>query len=326
VRLKAEGWRRGREHFRLNSLRLTDLVKQHALGLGFDAVGVTTADPSEHWNRYRRWLDAGHAAGMGYLHDHLELKRDPAHVMPGVRSIVVVAKNYFRGDPPTDATIPGGARVSRYAAGLDYHDTVRADLKRLLAYVQELAPGCRGRAAVDSAPLLEREMAARAGVGWIGKNTMLIRRGLGSYFFLGELLLDVDLAPDEPQPNRCGTCRRCVDACPTGALATPGQVDARQCVSCWTVEHRGELPPESSGRLQGWIFGCDLCQEACPWNRKCRATDDERFTPLPHLDPLDVRSLAALNDQAFRAAFRHSPLWRAGRDGLVRNIEAVTGA
>jgi epoxyqueuosine reductase len=310
----------------LNCGDLSSRIRQEALRLGFEAVGITTADPPEGRDAYARWLDKGYAAEMGYLHRHRALKRDLNTVLDGVRSVVVTAKNYFQPEPPTDRSVPGGARVSRYAAGQDYHDYVRADLRELLAFVQEWAPGCRGRIAVDSAPVLERDLAQRAGVGWIGKNAMLVRRGLGSFFFLGELLLDVDLAPDAPAKSSCGACRQCMDACPTGAIVEPGVVDARLCISYQTVEHRGELPADAEGRLDGWVFGCDVCQQVCPWNHKASVSADPRCQALAALDPLDVRRLAELDEAGFQRAFAGSPIRRAGREGLARNVAAVSRA
>jgi epoxyqueuosine reductase len=218
------------------------------------------------------------------------------------------------------------ARVARYALGPDYHDVLRQRLNRLLQWVQAEVPGCRGRGVVDTAPLLERDFARRAGLGWFGKNTMLIHKRLGSYFFLGALLLDLELKPDVPQETRhCGTCTACLDACPTQAFAGPGVLDARRCISYLTIELRGPIPAALREGVGEWLFGCDVCQEVCPWNRKAPAGAEPALRPRAELEALGAAELLGLSEEEFRRRFRGTALTRARRRGLLRNAAVVLG-
>ena len=251
---------------------------------------------------------------------HAEARRSPDSILPEVRSVVMVAMNYG-ADPPT-----AGARIARYARGADYHDVLRARLKQLLAWVQTQAPGCRGRGVVDTAPLLERDFARRAGLGWFGKNTMLINKRLGSYCFLGALLLDIELPPDAPHvAAHCGTCTACLDACPTGAFVGPGVLDSRRCISYLTIELRGPIPVDLRQPLGDWLFGCDVCQEVCPWNRKALPASDPALQPRPELETVDPAALLALTEEEFRQRFRGTALYRTRRAGLLRNAAIVLG-
>jgi epoxyqueuosine reductase len=217
-------------------------------------------------------------------------------------------------------------RVARYACGLDYHDVLRARLNRLLTWVQEEAPGCRGRGVVDTAPLLERDFARRAGLGWFGKNTMLLNKRLGSYFFLGALLLDLDLAPDAAHDAaHCGTCTACLDACPTAAFPGPYQLDSRRCISYLTIELRGPIPEELRPGVGDWLFGCDVCQEVCPWNRKAPAGTEPAFAPRDGREALELTRLLGLSEAEFREEFRGTALTRSKRRGLLRNAAVVLG-
>ncbi len=255
---------------------LESRLKQQASALGFARAGIASAGPAEGFDRLRDWLERGYAGEMHYLHRHAEARRHPASILPEVRSVVMLAMHHGsqpENEPEASATGKGHGRVARYARGADYHDVLRQRLKQLLAWVQAERPGCRGRAVVDTAPLLERDFARRAGLGWIGKNTMLLDRRLGSYFLLGALLLDLELTPDAGHDtSHCGRCTRCLDACPTGAFAGPGLLDARRCISYLTIELRGPIPEELRSGLGEWVFGCDVCQEVCPWNRKAPTT------------------------------------------------------
>jgi epoxyqueuosine reductase len=216
--------------------------------------------------------------------------------------------------------------VARYAQGADYHDVLRQRLNQLLAWVQTECPGCQGRGVVDTAPLLERDFARRAGLGWFGKNTMLLHKRLGSYFFLGALLLDLELRPDPPyETSHCGTCTACLEACPTQAFPEPGVLDARRCISYLTIELRGPVPPELREPLGDWLFGCDVCQEVCPWNRKAPPGTEPALQPRPDLVALDPAELLGLSEEAFRRRFRGTALTRAKRRGLLRNAALVLG-
>jgi epoxyqueuosine reductase len=296
----------------LVSATLTASVKALALDLGFDLVAVGPCEPPEHGAAFRRWIEAGHAATMGYLERRLEERLDPQRVLPSARATVCVAMNYHQGAPTDDSWKP----VARYAWGRDYHDVIGPRLERLAAHLTTAA-GARSRGYVDTGPVLERDLAARAGLGWIGKNTMLLHPTLGSWFFIGVLLTTADLAFDEPLPDRCGTCRACLDACPTGAFGAPYVLDARRCISYLTIEHRGDIDSTLHAGMAGWQFGCDICQDVCPWNRKAPVTREPAFSPRERYP--EAAALAAMDDEGIRERFRGTALLRARPSGLRRN-------
>ncbi len=254
---------------------LPSRIKDHAHALGFELVGVAPAVEADGFAHLQDWLAQGFAGEMDYMARHAAARRHPESMLPTVRSVVMVGINYKHHwtSPRNRCTHHRSlGRLSTYAGGLDYHDVLRDKLKALLEWIQQQAPGTRGRAVVDTAPLLERDFARRAGLGWFGKNTMLIDKKLGSYFFLGALLLDLALQADEPFGTaHCGTCTRCLDACPTDAFVGPYRLDARLCISYLTIEMRGAIADELRPLMGDWIFGCDVCQEVCPWNRKALA-------------------------------------------------------
>ncbi len=305
-------------------MSLADHIKSHARHVGFDRVGVAPAADADGFDRLTDWLARGYAGDMAYMHKHADARRHPASILPSVRSVVMVALNYRHqaaGRKPR-----GSARISQYAHGPDYHDVLRDKLNRLLALIQVEHPEIQGRGVVDTAPLLERDFARRAGLGWIGKNTMLIHPKLGSFFFLGALLLDADLPPDPPfEKNHCGTCTRCLVACPTDAFPSPGVLDSRRCISYLTIEHRGPIADDLRPGLENWIFGCDICQDVCPWNTKAPFTSDPAFAPRDDLIAPDLLRLLEITDADFRRQFRDTALDRTKRGGLVRNIALVLG-
>jgi epoxyqueuosine reductase len=261
---------------------------------------------------------------MKYLAAREEAYTHPRHVLDGARSLLMLGMHY-RTSLPQEAGA-GQGRVSRYAWGTDYHDVIHERLRELVAWVQQRVPTARARGVVDSAPLLEREFAQLAGLGWIGKNTMLIHKPQGSWFFLAALLLDIELDYDAvPETDHCGTCRACLDACPTDAFVAPYVLDARKCISYLTIELRESVPRELRTGMGEWIFGCDVCQEVCPWNRKTPESNEPEFAPRVGANPMDLAWLLSLDDAAFRRAFRHTPLWRAKRRGLLRNAAIVLG-
>jgi epoxyqueuosine reductase len=299
---------------------LTRSVKRRALELGFDQVAMGPATPPPHAGAFERWLDAGYAGSMSYLARTRAERVDPERLLPGARAVVAVALNYAPADEQRD-----WRPVARYARGRDYHEVMRPRLQTLAAFIDQTAgPGTRSRAAVDTSAVLERDLAARAGLGWIGKNTNLLSPELGSYFFIGIVLTTAALGSDAAQPDRCGTCTACLDACPTRAFVAPNVLDARRCISYLTIEHRGEIGEDLAEDLGEWIFGCDVCQEVCPWNRKAPPTREPAFAATEPLGPLG--ELLSLDDRAFRARFRHSALWRAKRIGLVRNVAIALGS
>jgi len=302
----------------LRDLVLTEGVKARALALGFDRVAIGRAAPPDHGDAFERWLDAGHAGTMDYLARTRAERLDPARLLPECRSVIAVALNYR---PPDD---PAWAGVARYARGRDYHTVMRPRLRRLVAFLDTAGgPAVRSRAAVDTSAVLEKDLAAAAGLGWIGKNTNLLHPTLGSYFFIGIVLTTADLHADARVPDRCGTCRACLDACPTAAFPAPYALDARRCIAYLTIEHRGPIDPELRAGMGEWLFGCDVCQEVCPWNRAApRAGDPELAPGAPPGSPAD---LVGLDDAGFRGRFGTSAISRARRAGLARNAALVLG-
>jgi epoxyqueuosine reductase len=303
----------------LTALALTQAVKARALELGFDRVAVGPAGPAEHAGRFDAWLDAGYAGSMDYLARTRVERKDPERWLPGCRSAVALALAY---GPRRDD--PSWQGVSRYARGGDYHDVIRPRLAALVDYLREAGgPDVASRAAVDTSAVLERDLAARAGLGWIGKNTNLIAVGGGSYFFIGTVLTTAALLPDGPAADHCGTCTACLDACPTQAFVGPWVLDARRCLAYLTIEHRGDVGDEWKPQMRDWLFGCDVCQEVCPWNRKAPPAREPALAPSAPLPSLE--ELLAMDEPAFRARFRGSAMSRAKRAGLARNAALMLG-
>jgi len=304
--------------------QLTQNLKREALRLGFNLAGACSAVAPPGQERFRQWIASGFAGEMRFLTDRAQAYEHPRHVLEGVRSILVLAAAYCTRPPR--ATEPGQGRVSRYAWGDDYHHVIRRRLRRLEQLHREWAPSARVRGVVDTAPIFERELGQLAGLGWIGKNTLLLNPGMGSWFFLAALLTSDVLAYDEPFPgSHCGTCRACLEACPTGALVEPYRLDARKCISYLTIELRGSAPRELRPAMGQWLFGCDVCQEVCPWNRRAAASIDRAFQPRADTDPVELAELFFLDAASWRARFRGTSLWRPKRRGLLRNAAIVLG-
>lgn len=295
----------------MNANTLTAALKEESQRLGFDLVGATPAVASRDFDHLRQWIANGYAGEMDYFANRLDAYRHPEHVIEGVRSLLMLGVNYRSVEPVEPG--PGYASVSRYAWGKDYHELIRDRLHTLADFHRQLVPSAGVRGVVDTAPLLERQFGQLAGLGWIGRNTMLINERFGSWLFLAALLSTEELAYDEPVASRCGACRACLDACPTGALVEPFQLDARRCISYLTIESRGPIPAEFHAACERRLFGCDACQNACPWNRATPSTGEPAFLPGPGMNPVELAGLAALDENAFRKRFRHTPLWRARR-------------
>lgn len=255
----------------MNRTDKTTLIKSLALEIGFDRVGITSAAPIGRVRYLRDWLADGKAGSMSYLHRNNHLREDPSQLFPDAKSVIVVAVNYYQSSPEPPADPHG--RIAMYAWGKDYHIVVKDMLKKLIAKMHDaIDEEFRARPCVDTVPILERELAERAGVGWIGKNTLVMHEDIGSYFFLGEVVTSLDLEPDTPATDHCGSCTACLDACPTDAFPAPYEMDASRCISYLTIEHREEIPDEFHNGIGDWIFGCDICQQVCPHNRKAPTT------------------------------------------------------
>lgn len=309
----------------LNLSSLTAELKARAAAAGFVLAGVCPAADAAGYPKLQEWLASGYAGQMHYLTNRVEAYQHPRHVLSSVRTVLMLALPYRTEEPRACET--GEGRISRYAWGPgDYHDVIHDKLHDLADWLREQHPGAECRGVVDSAPLLEREFAVLAGLGWIGKNTLLLNMPAGSYFFLAALLTNLDLEIDQPfVTDHCGTCRACLDACPTNAFPQPYVLDATRCISYLTIELRDAIPAELRPGLGDWLFGCDVCQDVCPWNHRAPLTGELAFQPRADENPVDLIELFTLDDAAFRARFRHSPLWRSKRRGLLRNAAIILG-
>jgi epoxyqueuosine reductase len=298
-------------------------LKRRALELGFDAAGIARVEPLEDREHLERWLARGFHGEMAYLARNAEKRGDPRRVLEDCRSVLCVALCYEpQRDEDRDRRM---GRIARYAVGEDYHRVMGEKLEALCESAREAAPGARALWYVDTGPVLERAWAERAGLGWTGKHSGLLSRQMGSWFLLGEVLLDLELEPDRRADHHCGTCRSCIAACPTGAIVAPYQVDARLCISYLTIELRGPIPRELRPAIGDHLFGCDICQEVCPWNRFASEGREARLAALPALARQTLEGFLTLDEAGFRALFAHSPIRRARRAGFLRNVCVVLG-
>ena len=309
---------------------IKDRLVALATEIGFDACRVAACDPPPHAEEFRQWLRDGRAGEMHYMGRGEEKRSDPQLVLPGARSVVVLAMNYWQGAkqereagsfPYSGKSATG--RIARYAWGDDYHEVIENKLKTLDSFLRD-AGGVQ-KCYVDTGPVLERDYAAQAGVGWHGKSTMLIDGRLGTWFFLAEILTTLELPSDPPQKDRCGSCERCMDACPTSAITGPHQLDARRCISYLTIELKTSIPVEFRPMIGDRIFGCDACLDACPWNRFAEASRETAFAARSTTVGMVLRDYLALSDEAFRALFRNSPIRRIKRRGFMRNVCVALG-
>jgi epoxyqueuosine reductase len=304
---------------------LKQTIKDKARQLGFVLAGVTIPEPPPHYTAFEKWLAQGHHGTMGYLATERSRARraDPRRILPECKSILVLATSYFPPSPERRRDV-AKTRIASYARGEDYHDVLPTRMQELIQFIEEQVGGSvRNRYYTDTGPILERDLAQRAGLGWIGKNTCLINPKQGSYFFLSEILLDLELEPDLPfTTDHCGTCTRCITACPTQCILPDRTLDARRCISYLTIELKDDIPVELRGKIGNWIFGCDVCQMVCPWNRFAPEGDpafEETQPPQPLTEEL------ALSPQAFNQRFKHSPVKRAKRRGYLRNVAVALG-
>ncbi|MFL5330677.1 MAG: tRNA epoxyqueuosine(34) reductase QueG [Gemmataceae bacterium] len=298
---------------------LESQLKQYAREIRFSLVGIAAAGPADHFDRFEAWLDQGYQGQMAYMQDQAEARRRPDAILPDVRSVIMLGMDDDQQveSQPGDHPIPKHpAKVARFARGGDYHQVLWDRLRQIQVWLERAMPGCRTRGVADSAPLLEREFARRAGLGWFGKNTMLINKHRGSFILLGAVLTDVKLKPDEAHERaHCGTCTACLEACPTDAFPAPGVLDARKCISYLNIEVKGPIPEQHRKDLGDWLYGCDICQDVCPWNRKAYGGPDV----------YEAEEILALTPDEYNRRFRHTTMHRAKRRGLARNAAIILG-
>lgn len=297
----------------------TQFIKATAHQLGFSFCGISKAEfLSEEAPRLEAWLRRGYQGKMGYLENYFDKRLNPTLLVPGAKSVVSLLYNYY---PARDLADAHKLKVAKYAYGEDYHFVVKDKLKLFMHEIQETIGEVHGRAFVDSAPVMERTWAKKSGAGWIGKNSLLLNREAGSFFFLAELIIDLDLEYDGPVKDYCGTCTACMDACPTDAISDPYVVDGSKCISYFTIELKDEIPSELKGKFQNWIFGCDICQDVCPWNRFAKPHRESRFDPSTEFQNIRADDWKDLTEEVFQKVFKHSPLKRTKFEGLKRNIK-----
>jgi epoxyqueuosine reductase len=308
----------------ISRAELKQRLVSFAREIGFDSCRVAACGSAPHAEAFRNWLNEDGHGEMGYMERGEEKRCDPKKVLPDARSIVVLAKNYFQGGAVhRNAAAAKTGRIARYAWGDDYHDLIESKLDKIDEFLREF--GGQQKCYVDTGPILERDHAAEAGIGWHGKSTMLIDEQLGTWFFLAEVLTTLELPPDEPVPDRCGTCERCIKACPTGAITAPHRLDARRCISYLTIELKGSIPLELRPLIGNRIFGCDDCLDACPWNRFAQVSREAAFSARPSTVGMPLRDYLSLSDDEFRVLFRNSPIKRIKRRGFLRNVCIALG-
>lgn len=307
----------------MNSKRShTQFVKETATRLGFEYCGIARAHRlDDDARRLEQWLSKGMHGSMKYMENYFDLRVDPALLVPGARSVITLLKNYY----PSHQQDEEAVKISKYALGKDYHDVIRAKMRTFLEELQAKIGEIHGRGFVDSAPVLERSWAQQSGLGWVGKNSVLINKQSGSFFFIATLITDLELDYDDPfAKDYCGSCTRCIDACPTDAILPGKVVDGSKCISYFTIELKEMLIPDSEkGKFDNWAFGCDTCQDVCPWNRFSTPTSETEFTPIPELLNLGTREWQEMTEETFKKIFRNSPISRAKWKGMQRNIKFI---
>ena len=306
----------------LSREELSATIKEKALELGFTACGFSRAEAlTGDRQRLKEWLDRGYHSGMGYMAKHFEKRTDPTLLVEGARTVISLLYSYYTSRTQDDKQAP---ILSRYAYGTDYHFVLKDKMHELFVFIKTLAPDTRGRIFVDSAPVLDRAWAYRAGLGWIGKNSMLISRSAGSFVFIGEIILNLDLAyNDLPESDFCGSCNRCIEACPTGAILDTRTIDSERCISYQTIENRGEISGEIESRLSGRVFGCDICQDVCPWNRKATRHKEPAFEARPGLLEMSAEDWNELEPETFEKLFQGSAVQRAGYEKIKATLASL---
>jgi epoxyqueuosine reductase len=299
---------------------LSSSIKQRARELGFDLVGIAPAQPSAYRAYYHSWLVQGKAGEMRYLAGRFDERTDPATYLPGAARVICVGLNYYAPIAPSPQ---GHGKVARYALGEDYHELIKTRLHELADWIRQRSPDAQTRCSVDTAPVMEKELAARAGIGWLGKNTCIINENIGSWLLLGEIITTLPLETDAPAIDRCGSCKRCIEACPTQAITAPYQLDARKCISYLTIEHRVDIDPNLSKDFGDWIYGCDICQEVCPWNRDPPPAADPALKPRWKTGSIDANDVLRWTDEDYRRELKGSAMKRVKLPMLQRNARIV---
>lgn len=305
-----------------NIEKYTSLIKEEAARLGFDACGISKAELlEEDAVRLEQWLNKGYHGAMQYMENHFDLRVDPRKLVPEAKSVITLIQNYYPAEQQKDDT----PNIAKYAWGKDYHYVIKGKLKSLLYTINEQIGEVQGRGFVDSAPVLERSWASRSGLGWVGKNANLLNKKSGSFFFIATIISDLELVPDHPfATDHCGTCTRCLDACPTDAIVSPTVVDGSKCISYATIELKEALIPSSfHDKMEDWMFGCDICQDVCPWNGFATPHNEPEFNPIPEILNLSLKEWEQLSQEAFNKIFKKSPLKRSKWTGIQRNIQAI---
>jgi epoxyqueuosine reductase len=301
---------------------LSVYIKEQAKNLGFSKVGIARAELlTEEGIRLNEWLNRGYQGTMAWMQRDPEKRVDVRRIIPGAKSVISVALNYY--DPASDSNSESTGKISRYAWGDDYHIVMTPRIQSLVDCIKSEKPDVQLAAYVDTGPVLDKAWAVRAGIGWLGKHTNVITKEFGSWVFLGEIIVDVELECDDPVADFCGSCTACVEACPTDAIAAPYLLDSAKCISYLTIEHKGDIPGEFKPKLANWVYGCDICQDVCPWNRFQQTTDEIAFRPREENIGPDLRALSAITEEEFSRRFRRSPVKRTKHRGLVRNAKAV---
>lgn len=300
----------------------TQFIKETAKSLGFSFCGISKAEfLEEEAPRLEQWLQRQYQGKMQYLENHFDKRLDPTLLVPGAKSVVSLLYNYT---PEKDLAQESEFKIAKYAYGEDYHFVIKDKLKTFLQLIEEKIGQVEGRAFVDSAPVMERAWAKRSGLGWIGKNSLLLNRGMGSFFFIAELIIDLELEHDGPVKDYCGTCTACMDACPTDAIPQPYVVDGSKCISYFTIELKEEIPADVKGKFENWIFGCDICQDVCPWNSFAKPHHEKRFEPSATLQNMSENDWREITEEVFKTLFKNSPVQRTKLEGLKRNIKFLS--
>lgn len=305
--------------YSMNNLHyFSNLIKQEAIKLGFESCGISKADFLENEaSNLEKWLKNGYHGKMQYMENYFDKRLDPRLLVENAKSVISLSYNYF----PSETQINGTYKIAKYAYGEDYHHIIKSKLKTLTFYIQELIGAVNGRAFVDSAPVMERAWAQKSGLGWVGKNSLLLQKNKGSFFFLAELIIDADLAYDVPyKTNHCGTCTKCIEACPTKAILPNNTVDGSKCISYFTIELKDEIPTVFKGKFEDWMFGCDICQDVCPWNRFSTSHADAKLNPHSNLLSMSKNEWQEITEELFQTLFKKSAVKRTKFSGLKRNI------